>query len=141
MNKQTITFAALYTLGAIAILWTVYTLLTSGDVWTDPLYSASDQAVLVLNSLFWLAIGAALIFATRKRSHWVSAVLLIALLYIVVSCVMHVAPLAQFYLFNTSGLSGYRILAVVAAPCAAQIAILVALLFATRRLRQAGHLS
>lgn len=141
MNRLNITVATLFIFGAALILWNIYTVLSMADIWTDPLYTAYDQTILILNTLFWLIIGAALLLATQKRSRWVIAILCAALLYIITSSVLHVAPLAQFYLFNTSGLSGYKILAVVVAPFAAQIAIIAILLFASHKLHQSGHLS
>ena len=141
MNLTTLKFSFLYLVGIIAILSNLYALVAMRDIWTDPLYDASDQIQFTMQVIFWLIFGALLCGALIKRSRQAKGITLIALLYVLVSTLTTVVPLAQFYLSSTSGWAGIKILGAVASFGLTQMAVFIIAFFVARNLHIKEHLS
>lgn len=121
MTRRLTAHSLLYALSTAIMLFQAYTLVIHRDIWTDTLFDISDQTLFAARVLFWYAVGICLFVITYNRSKVAALVCGIALAYSFVAFFLNVFPLAKFYLTNTSGLSGLKILASVAAPGIAQI--------------------
>jgi membrane-bound ClpP family serine protease len=141
MTLQKSYIAYLYALAAAIIVFNVYLLIAMRDIWTDSLFNASDRFSFGAQVVFWMILGAFLLFALRKRAHMVLLLTLVGLVYLVISAVVTVLPLAEFYLVNTSGFLGVKILASVAAPNIAQITLFVIAAIMARKLQKSGALT
>ena len=138
MIPSKLKFAFLYSLAALILLINVVTIITTRDIWTDPLYDLSDQLKFAGKTLFWLFLGALLLLTTAKRSRFILLLSLTALLYLIVLFVMNTLPLAQFYLFNVSGWSSLRVLAAVMGPGIGQILLFAIASIFARSLQKSG---
>lgn len=141
MTLQKSYIAYLYALAAAIIVFNVYLLIAMRDIWTDSLFNAPDRFSFGAQVVFWMILGAFLLFALRKRAHMVLLLTLVGLVYLVISAVVTVLPLAEFYLVNTSGFSGVKILASVATPNIAQITPFVIAAIMARKLQKSGALT
>ena len=141
MTLQKSYIAYLYALAAAIIVFNVYLLIAMRDIWTDSLFNASYRFSFGAQVVFRMILGAFLLFALRKCAHMVLLLTLVGLVYLVISAVVTVLPLAEFYLVNTSGFLGVKILASVAAPNIPQITLFVIAAIMALKLQKSGALT
>lgn len=141
MTTPNIKFAFLFVLARLMLVINLGIVITSRDIWTDPLYDFSDRLPFSGKTLFWLILGALLLLALKKRSWYAVLVLALILLYLIASFILNAVLLAQFYLFNVSGWSSLRVLAAVTAPGFGQIILFTASCIVARSLQKSGQIT
>ena len=141
MNWPKISRWFLYLLGIAMVLRNLFLLYDFADVFADPNTDLQVKGVLFAQSLFWIILGLLLIVAAYKRSRFIVGVTLAAVLYLIITFVVMIFPLAKFYLVNTSGLQGLKIMATIAGTNLPQIVLAFATFLIAKRLHKLGHVT